>query len=225
MWISRCIHSCNSMKKYSIKYLRSKFKYDTFPKIVLDALKLARIRISPIYIYQEGLDLAPADLKTDKLNGYKIGFAGREEMPRLTGFPDRIEPLRKLNKRLDRGGLCIAAWSGGEIAAFSWASLKEFSYEAFERPLGEHEAYLHDAYTAKEHRGRGLILYLRYRLYQELSLRGRHTLFSISERFNPPSLRFKNKLGAKIVGSSVSLDLFGLWKTEISKYPLNVHSS
>ena len=213
------------MTKYSIKYFSSKFKYDTFPKIVLDALKLVRIRISPIYIYQEGLDLAPADLNTEKLNGYKVDFATREEMSQLTGFPDRVESLSTLNKRLDRGDLCIAAWLDGKIAAFSWASLKEFSYEAFELPLGEHEAYLHDAYTAKEHRGRGLILHLRYRLYQELSQRDRHTLFSVSERFNPPSLRFKSKLGAKIVGSGVSLDLFGLWKIEIPKHPLKMHSS
>jgi len=208
------------MSKYRIEYIISKFHYDTFPQMILDAFKSIRIRIAPVYIFQEGLSFAPAGPDTKKFDGYRIGFAGREQMPQLLGFPDRVEPLDELHKRIDRGDLCIAAWSNGKIAAFSWACLTEFSCEAFDLPLGDHEAYLYDAYTAAEHRGCGLVLHLRHRLYQALSERGRHTLFSVSNRFNPPSLRFKSKLGAKKVGSGLSIDLFGLWKTTIPKNPL-----
>ena len=132
-----------------------------------------------------------------------------KNMELFVGFPDRNESLDKLYSRLECGDICLAAWADDELAGFSWASLSKFSYRGYDFPLENDEAYLYDAYTAPGFRGRGLARDLRYRLHLVLTKQGRNVFFSTIERFNPPALRFKEKMGAKIVDSAVLVDVFG----------------
>jgi GNAT superfamily N-acetyltransferase len=202
-----------------VRFIISKLRYDSMHQIFLDALKIMHIRIYPFYVMREGLTVVPTDLQSKKVDGYEIGFADREDMRQLIDFADREYSLNILRKRLDDGDVCIAAWSGKKIIAFTWANLREFSFQNYRFPLKDHEAYLYNAYTASEHRGRGIAAPLRYHLYVSLLDQGRHTLFSVSERFNPPALHFKSKLGARIIASGVYFDLFGLWKICPPLYP------
>ncbi len=207
-----------------IKYYISKFKYDTFPHFLLDILKAMHIWIDPFYIFREGTELAPAELKSRKLDGIEIGFAKRKHITSFFDFPDRPALPDVLNARLDHGDLCLAAWMDGKIVAFTWANLKVFSFKTYRFPLLENEAYLYDAYTSPEYRGRRIADYLRYQLYLALAEQGRDTLYSMTMRFNKPALRFKSYLGAPVVDSGILFNVFGLLKFGTPAHPDKLRS-
>jgi GNAT superfamily N-acetyltransferase len=212
------------MKKQRIQYIRSKFRYDTFMQILLDAFKMLKIRINPYHIFLEGLKLTPSGLEIRKPEDIEFSFLQKENMPMILDFPDRNESLKTLNQRLDHGDICIAAWYKGKIIAFSWANLSEISFRPYNMPLSGNEAYLYDAYTAPEFRGKRIADVLRYHLYTGLAEQGRHVLFSVSQRYNPPAIRFKTKLGAKIVDSGFSITFFGRWEFKTPTHAQKIRS-
>ncbi|MBN2412680.1 GNAT family N-acetyltransferase [candidate division KSB1 bacterium] len=207
------------MMSKRIKYYISKFKYDTFPQFLLDILKALHIWIDPFYIFREGTEFAPSELKSRKIDEINIGFAKREHLPLFLHFTDRPALRKKLNERFDNGDICLAAWEDGKIIGFTWADLKEFSFKTYRFPLQENEAYLYDAYTSPEYRGKRIADYLRYQLYLVLAEQGRNTLYSMTMRFNPPALRFKRYLGAPVVDSGILFNVFGLLKFGTSAHP------
>ncbi|MBT8363227.1 MAG: GNAT family N-acetyltransferase, partial [Deltaproteobacteria bacterium] len=144
--------------------------------------------------------------------GYTIGLADRQDMYQLLKFSDRRDTLEELQERFDRGEICVAAWKNGRVAAFTWAKLNNFTGAIYNIPLKGDEAYLFDAYTSKEHRGNRLAAHLRYNMYQVLAKRSRFVLYSTSNRYNTPALKFKNKLGARIIHLVKCIDFFGRWK-------------
>jgi hypothetical protein len=213
------------MKKQRLNYIRTKFQYDTFVQVLLDALKIVKIRIDPYLIFLEGLTLAPSEFQNRKPEGIEFGYLNKDHVPLLLDYPDRNESLKTLNERFDRGDVCIAAWSERKIVAFSWANLREISFLPYRMLLLDNEAYLYDAYTNIDFRGRRIADILRYQLYVELAKQGRYTLYSVSQRFNPSAIRFKTKLGAKIVDSGISFKFFGLGEIKTSVHPQKIRMS
>ncbi len=213
------------MIKQRIQYIRSKFRYDTFMQILLDAFKMLKIRINPYYIFLEGIKLTPSGLEIRKPEDIEFSFLQKENMPMILDFPDRNESLKTLNQRLEHGDICIAAWHKGIIIAFSWANLSELSFRPYNMPLSGNEAYLYDAYTAPEFRGKRIADVLRYQLYTGLAEQGRHVLFSVSQRYNPPAIRFKTKLGAKIVDNGFSITFFGRWEFKTPTHAQKIRAS
>jgi len=193
------------------KYIRMKMRYNPFPRIVLDGLAKMQIRIQPYYVVLEGLiDGVLDDLEVQR-NEYEIGFLGIEDMNVIGSIPFREISYEDVLTRLEEGKMCFGAKRSGELAAFSWCDIEEFDFKGLGFPLRKNEAYLFDAYTFDSFRGRGLAPYLRYQLYKELGKLGRHRLYSISERFNASSLKFKRKLNAKVIGSGLCVDVLNRW--------------
>ena len=205
--------------KTRLQYIASKLHYDSFPQRVLDLMKVFRIGIYPFYILREGLSPAAADVLNNAPDGFEIRVATPGDMPQLLGFPDRNESLEKLQERLARGDLCLVAWSNGKVVGFTWACTDRFLNQLYRFEFREDEAYLYDAYTSTECRGRGLAGYLRCRMYEVLAEKGRRNLFSISDRFNKPALRFKLKLGAQIVDSCFAVNFFRRWRIGTAARP------
>ena len=114
-------------------------------------------------------------------------------------------------KRLKEGKKCLVARYHGNLAAFSWYDLESCHSSLYKFKLNEGEAYLFDAYTLKPFRGKDLACYLRFELYQELEGIGRNNLYSITEYFNKPAVRFKNKLNAKPLILGINIKLFKKW--------------
>ena len=97
----------------------------------------------------------------------------------------------------------------GKIAAFTWCRFDVFDYgPKGEFSLKKNEAYLFDMYTLRAFRGHDLAPFLRYRFYEELSKMGRDVLYSHSDYFNIPAVRFKSKLNAKIIMLCLYIRLF-----------------
>jgi hypothetical protein len=193
------------------KYIRMKIRYNPPPRVVLDGLAKLGIRIQPYYVVLEGLsDSVPQHLETRR-NEYDLGFLELQDMQVIGSIPFREVTYEELVTRLEEGKMCFGAKQAGTLAAFSWCDIDRFNFKGLEFPLRKNEAYLFDAYTFDSFRGRGLAPYLRYQLYKELAKLHRHRLYSISERFNASSLKFKRKLNAGVIGSGLYIDIVKKW--------------
>ena len=108
---------------------------------------------------------------------------------------------------LDERCLCFGLKLKGEIAAYMWCNLHRCHSRIAKFPLKEDEAYLCSAVTLKAYRGRNLAPLLRYELYRYLNQIGRTNFYSITEYFNTPARKFKEKLGARQLRLSLHIRL------------------
>jgi GNAT superfamily N-acetyltransferase len=194
-----------------LKYVRSRIRHSPFIRVILDVLAKIGIEIDPYYLVAEGLfdDTIP-HLEAGS-EEYEFGFLGPEDMKAISAIPYRIFSEEQLLLRLREGKMCFGAKHRGNIAGFTWCDLDECHYKGYKSPMKKDEAYLFDAYTLDSFRGKGIAPYIRYQLYKELEKAGRKTLYSISERFNFSSIRFKKKLNARLVGQGLCVVLFKKW--------------
>ena len=88
--------------------------------------------------------------------------------------------------------------------------------------LGPGEAYLYDAFIAPDFRGRSLAPYMRAESYKHLRRVGRHTFYSISDYFNSPAIKFKEKLNAEAIRLYLQIKLGG---REIGQWMLRDYES
>ena len=189
-------------------HLRDKVRYSPLPRIFIDGFNKLGIQIHLIYLIREGITGGIPRQQQDGLEGYEVGFLEAKDMTEMSQIPYRPVSYEELQSRLKDGNLCLGAKRDGRLVAFTWCNLIWCKSEGVSFPLNDDEAYLFDAYTASDLRGQGLAPALRYRLYEELAQMGRTKLYSISERFNAPALRFKLKLGAGILNSGWHVILF-----------------
>jgi len=184
-----------------LAYLWDKVRYNPPPRIFIDGLDKLGIEIKLFYLVQEGIPVSAARQQWDTLGEYEVVFLGVEGMSEIARFPYRPFSYGELQSRLKDGKLCLGARRDGQLAAFTWCDLTCCDFKGYRFPLNDDEAYLFDAYTASQSRGQGLAPALRYRLYEELARMGRTKLYSITDRFNRPALRFKLKLGGQVLKS------------------------
>jgi GNAT superfamily N-acetyltransferase len=192
-------------------HLRDKVRYSPLPRFFIDGLDKLGIRIHLVYLIREGINEGVARLHRDGLDGYEVQFLGSEDMAEMARIPYRPFRYEELQSRVRNGNLCLGARRDGRLVAFTWCNLARCIFKGYSFPLSDDEAYLFDAHTAPELRGHGIAPALRYRLYEELARKGRTKLYSISDRFNTPALRFKLKLGAEILKSESYVTLFRRW--------------
>ncbi|MGI9044878.1 MAG: GNAT family N-acetyltransferase, partial [Gemmatimonadaceae bacterium] len=131
-----------------------------------------------------------------------------DDMAELALMPGRDLAEADLQARLASGQMCLGARHRGSVVAFTWCNLRQCMIERhplFE--LRDDEASLFDAYTVESFRGRDLARWMRYRCYEELAAMGRRRCYSVTIIFNTPAVRFKEKLGAKVIGRGVYVDL------------------
>ncbi len=185
--------------------------YNPLPRILIDGLDKLGVKINLIYLMREGITQGIAQPKQEDLEGYKVAFLGAEDMAEMAQIPYRTVRCEKLLGRLKDGNLCLGAQREGRLVSFTWCNLTHCHSKAYPFLLNDDEAYLFDSYTAPDLRGQGVAPTLRYRLYEELARMGRTKLYSISERFNGPALRFKLKVGAEILKSNWGIIFFRKW--------------
>lgn len=95
--------------------------------------------------------------------------------------------------------VCMGIRYNNQIVSYGWYEIGHLTSPFFSIPLKENEAYMSGARTLNEFRGNNLAAYLRYQMYQHMAKKGIDTLYSITLYSNVPSLRFKQKLNAKIL--------------------------
>ena len=201
-------------KLFYLKHIWGKIKYSPFIRLILDGLTRIGITVSPYYVVLEGLSNGSMKHLERGFDEYDIGFLGTQDMKEISIIPgpDRVFSEEELLLRLKEGKKCLGVKYRGEIVAFTWFDLVECSSMFYRFSLKKDEAYLFDAYTLMSFRGKGIAPYMRYQCYKELAKLGRNKLYSVSECFNTPSIRFKMKLNAKLLELGLFVELFKKWR-------------
>jgi hypothetical protein len=188
--------------------IAEKLKYSTVMRIIFDSIAKFGLRITPYYVIREGIHGNELSSLDSGFHEYELRLLNEQDMGPLSRIPGRSITQDQLNQRLRDGHLCIGLIKDGEVVVFNWANPNESSGSLCRFPLKAHEAYLYDAYTVLVYRGKRLAPYVRYQTYRYLSKIGMNTLYSISDAFNTPSIKFKKKLHARVVKLGISVSLF-----------------
>ncbi len=195
--------------------IKNKLRYSSFLRIVLDGIAKTGIRIFPYYIVLEGLFNRSIPHLETGFDEYDLGFLGPNDMKTISSIPGRNFTEESLLQRLQNNQTCLGIKYRGELAAFTWCDFDRCNFKWYKFPLKDNEAYLFDAYTLMQFRGKGLAPYIRYQCYKELAKSGRHKLFSVSECVNTPSRKIKEKLNAKFIELRLSVELFWKWSFDL----------
>jgi hypothetical protein len=165
------------------------------------------IRIEPFYITQEfPLDEADRGLKP-KLEPIVGGILSLSEIEAVYTHPESEDLSIEKRKNLEDGCHCYGLKHNNEIVAFAWYNLRK-CHEVAPFPLKEDEVYLTGAFTFKAYRGMNLAPFIRKQLSSQLLEMGRTKFYSLTNVFNTPAIKFKNKIKAKPVKIIFSIKLF-----------------
>ena len=195
-------------------YLRKvwhKLRYSHSLRLFFDAISKIGIRFTPYYVVLEGLFGETIPIFEKGFSEYELGFLGPDDMKDVAAMPGRGIAQETLVQRLEKGQLCYGVKYGGKPVSFNWFDLGEFSFDRHRFPMKDSEAYLFDAHTHMDFRGKQLAPYVRYQSYKELARMGRTRLYSASDYFNTPSIKFKKKLKAKLTELHLLIILFRKW--------------
>lgn len=180
--------------------------------LFLQSVRYVLIRIgfefSPYYLYLDGISggTIPEIKGGDK--DYSCELLKTEDMKFIGAINYAGFTEEKLLAFLQAGEKCIGIKHKGVIAGFMWANFTGFSYKATEIQLKSNEAYLWFGYTTEPYRGKNLAPYLRYKSYAMLKEMGKDSLYSISDYFNTPAVKFKKKLNTKKLKLILFIQLF-----------------
>jgi hypothetical protein len=199
------------LAKFYLKNFLNKIRFSHSLRLFFDAVSKLGIRISPYYLFQEVITPGISLTLPAGFADYKVVFLGPECLKTMAAIPGRRFSEKDLLDRLKRGNKSLGLKKDNELVAFTWCDLDEFSFKLERYPLKEDEAYIFDAYTLMEYRGKGIAPLLRYHLYKELEKIGRIKLYSLSDYFNTPAINFKMKLNARKIKLYLYVVVFGKW--------------
>jgi len=167
------------------------------------------LNIVPFYLFLEGFsDESLLNIKPD-LEPCETAWLGPSDMKAISVHPEVPESEEALLKRLSQGYIALGIKHHHEIISYMWCNLQECDSNYIKFKLKKDEAYLTYARTFNAYRGRNLAPYLRLEFYRQLKKMGRVKILSISDYFNEPALRFKEKLKAQPVKLYVTITFFG----------------
>jgi hypothetical protein len=189
------------------KKIKTKVRYGLTLQAMRSVLMRFGIEISPFYIFREEARFAKKPPDIEGSADYSVEELGRDDM-KLIGSIYEALPEEKLLGFLDAGEKCIALKYKGEIVSFVWINFNVLNYGSTVINLKSNEAYMWFGYTLIPYRGKNLIPYLRYNIYEILIKMNRDVLYSVSDCFNSPAVRFKEKLNARKVSTILYINLF-----------------
>lgn len=197
------------------KYIGRRIRYSGFSRLLLEVLAKFGFYLRPFVLFREGIFDATSRVPDSAFKGYEKKYLDSNDMASIAALaklPGREISGSDLEQRLKAGNKCIAVLKDDEMAAFIWCDLAHCTFRGYPFAIKANEAYLFDAYTFLPFRGKGLAPYVRYLLYADLARLGRDTCYSISDRLNRPSIKFKQKLKAQKLLSGVYVELFSRWR-------------
>ncbi len=178
------------------------------------------IEFKPYFLFLEGLKGAREPEIKGNLSEYRCELLGADDMHTLDLTIKDFNAQRKIEV-LEKGEICIGLKHNDRVVSLMWIGCDEFTYGSTYRKLKNNEAWLAAMHTIDSYRGRNLAPYLRYKSYELLRDMGRDVLYSASEYFNSPAIKFKEKLNARKLKLIFYCRFFNrfLWSFTIRTYP------
>jgi hypothetical protein len=192
IWISNIVK--NGLFWHGIRNTMAKIGFDFMP-----------------YFWEIGTtDIEPPRIRSDE-SKYQLSIFGEEE---ITFIKNNIIGIahKDLMNDLKSGDTCLGIKNDGEISVYSFIKHQTFSIRGRKFVIKPSEGYVHNTYTFEAFRGKNLAPYLRYQCYEYLKDKGIDKYYSISEYFNKPTLRYKQKLNVKPQKLYLSVILFKRWE-------------
>ena len=197
---------------FFLKHFWLKTRYVAFIRCIFGGLARMGLWVNPYYVFVEGLTNGNLSNLEHGFDEYEVGFLGPQDMKGISAIPDQPNSEEKLLLDLNEGKKCFGVKYRGELVAYTWCDFNRFGFEGYQHSLKEDEACLCDAFTLMRFRGKGLAPYVRYQCYKELAKLGIYKLYSYSDCFNTPALRFKLKLNANLDEYGILFVLFKKWR-------------
>ncbi len=192
--------------------LAEKLKHSTFLRVLFDGIAKFGLRLTPYYVVHEGIWGNSIPALEKERDDYTPRLLDEDDMKLLNHLRPTAFSAEQLIQRLKDGHFCLGLIHEGKVVAFNWANPHESSGNLCHFRLFANEAYLYDMFTVHAHRGKKLAPYLRYQTYRLLSRKGMKQIYSISDAFNTPSVRFKKRLNARFVKLGISVTLLNRYK-------------
>jgi len=192
--------------------LRYRFRYNSWPRLIVNALKRAGITILPYYVFRREIPDPPPH---PDCKGYEFAELTAQDIPQIAGLPLVHCDEQTCRRRMRDGQRCFAIRRGGEICAFCWMDPDCFSFAGEGRALQADEAYIYDIYTAPAQRGHNLAPLLNACYTEKLYTEGVHAVLGVVDSMNRSSLGYVRKIGSRVQRKNLYLNLFGLVKKSI----------
>jgi len=200
----------------TIHQLRDKFRHRHVLQTLFKVLGRHHIEIIPYYVTHESLKHETEPRVDTELGPVAACLLSLAEIEEVYAHPDSEVMAYEKATLLDERCLCFGLKLKGEIAAYMWCNIHRCHSRLTQFPLKEDEAYLCSAVTLKAYRGRNLAPLLRYELYRYLNELGRTSFYSITEYFNTPAWKFKEKLGARQLRLNLHIRLGSRYERDIT---------
>lgn len=191
------------------RYRKSLANHLLFHKL-LELLERAGILIEPYYFYEEHMTFHPGIPASRARDDYEFFEAEPADTPGLAAINLNKDTREEILNEFRLGRHCFALRLDGRIIASSWCDTNEIHFPPCRRDLMSDEAYIYRTEVLHPYRGCDVASYLRTRIYAHLASRGRELLYSYTDMFNRPAVRFKEKIGANVLFHGLSVRIPGL---------------
>lgn len=200
------------MRIRRLKNLILKLKFNGFMRILTDLLNKIKICYIPGYLIEENLN---AKFNSSLFPNVKARFLTKDDFKMIVKIKERDLKFSHYKNLLKENTKCFGLFQNDKVICFSFVHFDIFRTRFLPGKLKKDEAYLYDLYTLKKYRGKGYAPFLRYQLYQKLKKMRIKKIYSITQKYNRSSFKFKDKLKAKPIRSFLYINIFGLLEKTI----------
>lgn len=194
-------------KKRGFNWLRDKTRHGLIIYGLSNRLARIGIEIVPFYWEKEYVKTCKSPQIKGNPNDYVVKKLNPDDLKIIFSLDSNFS-LHEKQKLLNNGQICIGLIHSDKIVAYSFIELSGLNFRSLNLKFSSNESYLGGMQTMKEYRGKNLATFLRFHIYQFLIDREIDTIYSISDYFNKPAIKFKSKLNSKHEKLYLYINLF-----------------
>lgn len=189
--------------------LRYKFQYNSWSRLIVNALKRFGITILPYYVFRRRVSGQP---RAPELGEMTFAELVVKDMPQIACLPLAHSNEDTYRSRLAAGQRAFGLKQRDEIIAFCWMDTRGFSFPGEGDSLRPGEVYIYDIYTIPERRGQGVAPLLNACYTKSMHDEGFHTFLGVIDSMNHPSINYVRKTGSRAERKNLYLNLFGFYE-------------